>query len=1342
MAKALKTAALVVGAVALVATGVGAAASAGLIGVGIGSSATVLGVTAGTLSTIGTLAGIGAAVLSVGSSLLTKTPPTTISGNQTKFTAAIDQGIPYAVGRTAISGFIVHRQTFDWSNSQPQNAFQTFFGIWSWGRSKNDSNAVFQVEGNPVTFGGDVGNDVAQGGYNDGHNTGWMWLRWQDGTQTEAVKATGFYPYPAGWSASSKMSGYSDFAWTLKFDESGKAYPGAVVPQPRRIDEWNTVYDPRQDSTYPGGSGTCRALDESTYVWSRCPALHALTWALGRWDNGKRILGMGMALAAIDVPAFVQAANVHDVNGWEVGGVVYSTDGKWDVIKKMLAAGSAEPLQLGGMLSCTVDAPRTSLATITDDDIIGACTVPGGARMRDRINGVIPTCRLEDHDWQLVPCAKVQVDSYVAADTRPRTKAMTWELVQSANQVAELATYAICNSREIDGIVVPLKIRWIGYKGGDALTIQSPTLGMESQLVVVRKRQLEPTTGAVTLTMRSETAEKHPFSLGKTTTPPPQPALQTVDRTQLLIPGVSASWSATRDDNGKRPEDNATNTADPTSPWGDAGQKVADAIAGIKAAEDGVASLVATYGTTVAATTSATAADNARKAAEAARDTAVGASGDAATQAGHAQGYAQTATDQAGAAAYYANLSSQTSAGALDQNPFFVKWDDATQPPAGWAWWDASAGIRRDTGQQGRPYAAAFDPIANQNAGILQFVTTTFGAYVIEVTGRATNWNGAGLLLNWLNPSGQYMGEARINCGGEKDNSGWLSNVDGGGGTYQRTWSKLFTTPIDGNVRSFVLYAMANWEGFEGLQPSGVTVHRDAKSISFDSVVFRKATQPEIDAGAALSGLGAKADISYAQQVATDAAGNALTAAQQDFNSKFSGTVSTPLLTAINGKASIADVNASLLDQVSTGAGPLGAVVSRTSTLEAKFRAGSTWNMVKNSDFSNGLANWNINGGNWATYVDPNVGPFVAHAPGNGNPLFQDIPIYGNTDYALSFEGNSRQVGNPQNSYVRVQWWDLVNGGGFLGDGVGQVLYGTPQDAWSGRMEVYAGHSPANATHARILLYTGDYFDVSRIQFQPGTRPTAYRRDNDQVDVNARLTTAQGVLATLDGRTTAYFRVGAYSSAGEALLDLVSDSLAGTLFRIRAGTIVLDGDVLGTGTVRAKAFVTDQGVDLAAIVNGTFSFDLVGNQGLSQTLNNGEQTGVVAISGAGNFNGAQMVIVDGAWQYSGPTGSTGSPDFVTFSSYLQATFVWSNNGGASWNAFGSTDYPGTGVVSTVSWGTGTFNVNSPKYYFGDNVIIGVILRNVSNENGHDSHGQNMPINVFGMSYRARFITLK
>ena len=281
-----------------------------------------------------------------------------------------------------------------------------------------------------------------------------------------------------------------------------------------------------------------------------------------------------------------------------------------------------------------------------------------------------------------MPATKVAPSpAYMTADGRPRTKAMTWELVQDADQVATLATYAICNAREIDGIVLPCKVRWIGYKPGDAVTVSSSVVAMDSQLVVIRKRNLDPASGAVTFTCRTETSAKHAYSLGQTTTPPPTPALATVDRTGLLQPGISALWSATRDDEGTKPDDNATNSADPTSAFGTTTVSAAQsAIAAATSAATNASASVQSIldqiqngdSSGAAAAASAAAAAAARDAAQTARDAAQTAAAQAqtaqssatdsktlaASSAGAAQGSASAAAGSAGSAA-----ASSTSAG-------------------------------------------------------------------------------------------------------------------------------------------------------------------------------------------------------------------------------------------------------------------------------------------------------------------------------------------------------------------------------------------------------------------------------------------------------------------------------------------------------------------------------------------------------------------------------------------------------------------------------------------------------------------------------------------------------
>jgi IS1 family transposase len=517
VAKVLKTAAIVVGAVALVATGVGVAALGAASLTAAAATTTIAGISASTLF-------LASAGLSVAAGLLTKKPVVGAGGSQTAFKADPDAGIPYLIGRTGTGGNIVFRGNADgWSDKTP-NDLSDFVIVQSLGPIQGFES--FKVDQAVVTFNGS-GNAI--GGF-----ANYMWLTSQLGATPEPASlavAAGASPRPSGWASSAKLSGLAASQWRLRFDAKGERYQNGT-PKPQWIALGVKVYDPRLDSTYPGGSGSCRWNDESSWVYSENPYLHALTWLIGRVRNGVRVMGVGAAIAGIIVANFVEGANVAQANGWKVGGTVYSTDSKWEVLKAILQAGAGEPLRLGAQIGCLVQTPRVSLATIGVDDIAqGDVVVQATQPQRDRINGVIPRYRSEDHDWEIVPAAPVRVAAFVTEDGgQQRTREIEYPLVQCAAgqqpvQVAQLARYDIQNAREFGPITLPLKLRWMGYKPGDCLTVNLPEDGLNNQLVLLLNRSLEPATGAVTMTARSETSAKHGFALGQTTTPPPLPSL-------------------------------------------------------------------------------------------------------------------------------------------------------------------------------------------------------------------------------------------------------------------------------------------------------------------------------------------------------------------------------------------------------------------------------------------------------------------------------------------------------------------------------------------------------------------------------------------------------------------------------------------------------------------------------------------------------------------------------------------------------------------------------------------------------------------------------------------------
>lgn len=506
-----------------------AAAWVGSAIVSIGGSAAIAATAANFVAAAGFAQGIGAALGAWGTiasvASLAKGKPRIGDqgkGTQVDWKADPAAGIPYAMGETGLAGNILFATT-----AETKNRHLLYLTALS-GAGPIEEISGFRVNDTTITFSGE---NAVQAPF---HN--FMWSRWQLGSQTPTAfdpPATTGGALPE-WTASHKLTGIAAQWWVLEYD--AKVYPTGT-PKPLTIGKWVKVYDPRKDSTFAGGSGSHRSDDEATWEWSDNPFLHGLTWCLGRHQNGKRILGVGAPVAMIDVAAFVEGANVCDANGWKLGGVVYSTDDKWQVLNAILAAGGGWPTALGAKISCGVNAPKVSLATMTGDDSAGDVTITALQSRRDRLNGAIPRYRSADHRYEVVAAAKVSVADYVTDDDgEDLSRELDFPLCPLVDQAAQLATYAVANSREFGPITVPAKPRWRGYRPNDCITVNEPEWGLNEQKMLILGESRDPATGIVTLTLQSETDGKHAFALGETGTPPPTPGLTGLDPTFLDPP--------------------------------------------------------------------------------------------------------------------------------------------------------------------------------------------------------------------------------------------------------------------------------------------------------------------------------------------------------------------------------------------------------------------------------------------------------------------------------------------------------------------------------------------------------------------------------------------------------------------------------------------------------------------------------------------------------------------------------------------------------------------------------------------------------------------------------------
>lgn len=490
MAKALRTVGRIAGAVAAVATIVA--------GVATGNPALV----AAGLK-IAAIASVVSAAATIGSRLLTKPPPA--RGSAARMLIDPNAPTPYAMGEGLVGGALRHDTAYGPTLKKVPNPYRFMAVVYSLGLVQSISPRI-NFEAVPAWYNGFLFTDT------------------QLGATPEATALSPQWAGTPGWSAAHKLSGLAAIGWSFLFDKDGKRFASGIDPL-AAYGQWVLVYDPRKDSTFPGGSGSHRLGVESTYEWSENPALHAGTYAYGRYQNGKRVFGIGMPADGIDWNVVAAWANVCDANEWTIFGVVFEPGDRWANLKDICYAGGAEPIP-GGVLTFKYSAPKVALDTITVDDLVtdDEMSVVTMQSYRDRLNTVVPRYISPDHNWEMVDAQAVVNETFLEDDGEEKRDVWPFNFVKNATQAAQLAAYRLFDSREISPITLVCKPRLRHYRPGECLRVEVPELGLDHDCIIL-SRNIDPVTMKVTLDLMTETPDKHDFCLGRTGVAPPTPAI-------------------------------------------------------------------------------------------------------------------------------------------------------------------------------------------------------------------------------------------------------------------------------------------------------------------------------------------------------------------------------------------------------------------------------------------------------------------------------------------------------------------------------------------------------------------------------------------------------------------------------------------------------------------------------------------------------------------------------------------------------------------------------------------------------------------------------------------------
>lgn len=477
MAKKVMKIAGVVAGIALIGTGIGAALGGTMVLSALGATVAA--------STIATVAGaVGAAA-----SLFVKKPDVPRSHTE-RLHASIEPAAKFktVLGSTAMPVDIRYSEWF----GTDQERCGWIVAL-----------AAHRIDGVDQIWFNDELAWTATGGVTSKFN-GYFWVRAirNEGTANNTVT------FGSGrWNASRRLTGCA-YAW-LEFKVTGNSkktespFSGGVPSRVTIIGRGAPLYDPRRDSTVPGGSGPMRANDQSTWRYTTDDsatigenlALQILRVLIGGRINGKLATGCGLPLRRLNLASFAIAANQCDelVNRSAGGteprfrgaGVLSEEDDPSRLLDMLCAACCGRLTDVGGKLGLVISHNDLAEAAtddgLNDDDVIGAFTWDPDPSPEETPN--VARGRYTDPSaaslYQMVPYPEVSLPQGEAGEV---VLPLDLPVVESPSQAQRIAKQALQRAQYRRTFSAPFDIRAWKYQVGQVVPFTFAPLGFSRRL--------------------------------------------------------------------------------------------------------------------------------------------------------------------------------------------------------------------------------------------------------------------------------------------------------------------------------------------------------------------------------------------------------------------------------------------------------------------------------------------------------------------------------------------------------------------------------------------------------------------------------------------------------------------------------------------------------------------------------------------------------------------------------------------------------------------------------------------------------------------------------------------
>jgi hypothetical protein len=339
------------------------------------------------------------------------------------------------------------------------------------------------------------------------------------GSPTQTVLSTLNTAFSTLWtSAGHRARGWSLLYTKMTLKDNNDAFENGIPQNLRALVKGHKVYDPRLDSTQPGGAspGPHRVDDDTTWEWSNNPALCLADFWI--WNE----VGMGEETDRIDWPLVMTAADICEEqvpvppctspqvsfqNRYTCNFTFFATQNRGEILEMLTTSMLGRTVFSQGQWRMWAGAVQTPDVVLTEANLAGAIQMQASSGSQERYNRVRGKFIDPTRDYSANSYPEIRNAGFEASDTEVRYQVFDINTCNNSFEAQRDAIHKLRMSRNQRTIVWAGNWSCFRIQPGTIVQLSIAELGLDTSPLpkyFVTEWSLQKDGSGVSLTMVEE----------------------------------------------------------------------------------------------------------------------------------------------------------------------------------------------------------------------------------------------------------------------------------------------------------------------------------------------------------------------------------------------------------------------------------------------------------------------------------------------------------------------------------------------------------------------------------------------------------------------------------------------------------------------------------------------------------------------------------------------------------------------------------------------------------------------------------------------------------------------